>query len=58
MVSVAVRQGVAGVVVSKVQKAPWVAEEAEEASAFSEMVEVARMLQLVLLGWCKQKKLY
>lgn len=51
-----VRQGVAGVVVSRAQKVPWVAAGVERVSAFLRMVEVARVLQVVLLGSCKQKK--
>lgn len=51
-----VKQGVAGVVVSRVQKAPLVAAGVERVSAFLRMVEVARVLQVVLLSWCKQEK--
>lgn len=55
---VVVRQVVvAGVVVSREQKVPSTAVGAERESAFSKMVEVGRVLQLVSLGWCKQKKL-
>lgn len=54
----AVIQGVVGVVVSRAQKVPWVAAGVERVIVSLKMAEVAKVLQLVLLCWCKRKKFH